>query len=108
VTLFLKTLIGAIVWALANVVYVDLKRKGARGFGRFAAFWVGTPTTWVAFFVVPEGRRPNLSPPPDDDALLAEIRRDRALRGARRYRAGDDEGGSGSEEDDDRQALPEG
>jgi len=73
--------IGAIVWTLANVVYLDLKRKGLRGFTRFAAFWVGTPTTWVTFFVVSEGRQPTFHPPPDDDeALLAEIRADRARR----------------------------
>lgn len=78
---FLKALVGAIVWALANVVYYDLKRKGVRSFGRFAAFWVGNPTTWITFFVVPEGRHPAFEPPPDDEAaLLAEIRSDRALR----------------------------
>ena len=80
---FLKALVGVIVWALANVVYYDLKRKGVRSFGRFAAFWVGNPTTWITFFAVPEGRHPRLEPPPDDEAtLLAEIRDDRALRAA--------------------------
>jgi hypothetical protein len=79
---FLKALVGAIVWALANVVYYDLKRRGVRSFGRFAAFWVGNPTTWITFFVVPEGRQRSLEAPADDEAaLLAEIRRDRALRG---------------------------
>ena len=79
--LFLYKLVGAILWTLANVVYYDLKRKGVRGFGRFAAFWVGTPTTWITFFGVREGRYPTFEPPPDDDgALLAEIRSDRALR----------------------------
>jgi len=79
--LFLKALFGAILWALANVVYYDLKRKGVRGFGRFAAFWVGNPTTWITFFWVREGQYPTFELPPDDDeALLAEIRRDRALR----------------------------
>ncbi len=81
--LFLNVLVGAIVWALANAVYYDLKRKGVRGFGRFAAFWVGTPTTWITFFCVREGRHPSFEPPPNDDgALLAQIRSDRALRGA--------------------------
>ncbi len=79
--LFLKALVGAILWALANVVYYDLRKKGIRGFGRFAAFWVGNPTTWITFFVVPEGRYPKFDPPPhDDQALLVEIRRDQALR----------------------------
>ncbi len=78
---FLNTLVGAILWALANVVYYDLKRKGVRGFGRFAAFWVGNPATWITFFCVREGRYTTFEPPPDDDgALLAEIRSDRALR----------------------------
>jgi hypothetical protein len=42
---FLETVVAAIVWLVANVVYIDLKRKGVRGPTRFAAFWVGTPTT---------------------------------------------------------------
>ena len=91
--LFLKTLVGAIVWALANVAYYDLKRKGVRGFGRFAAFWVGTPTTWIALVGVREGRNPTFEPPPDDDgSLLAEIRSDRALR------AGAEQTGEGTAE----------
>lgn len=88
---FLKALVGAIVWALANVVYYDLKRRGVRSFGRFAAFWVGNPTTWITFFVVPEGRQPSVERPADDEGtLLAEIRRDRALR------AGKEEGSEGA------------
>ena len=79
--LFLKALIGAIVWALANIVYFDLKRRGVRSFTRFAAFWVGNPTTWITFFVVREGRQPTFEAIPDDEAaLLSEIRSDRALR----------------------------
>ena len=79
--LFLKAVVGAIVWALANLVYYDLKRKGIRNFGRFAAFWVGNPTTWITFWVVPEGKQPTFTPSPDDDRiLLSEIRRDRASR----------------------------
>jgi hypothetical protein len=79
--LFLRTLVWAIVWALANVMYLDLKRKGVRSFGRFAAFWVGNPTTWITYFVVRQGGQPTFEPPPDDDdALLAEVRSDRALR----------------------------
>jgi hypothetical protein len=77
----LKVLLGALVWVVANVVYVDLKRKGIRGFTRFAAFWTGTPTTWISLFAVKEGSQPVIDPPPDDEgeALLAEIRRDRRL-----------------------------
>lgn len=76
--------IAAIVWIVANVVYVDMKRKGIHGFTRFAAFWAGTPTTWITFFAVREGRQPTFQASPEDDErdLLAEIRRDRELRSA--------------------------
>lgn len=83
-TLFLQALAGAIVWTFANFLYVDLKRKGVRSFARIVAFWMGMPVTWISLLVVREGRHPRLRPPPDDeDALLAEVRRDRALRIAR-------------------------
>ena len=79
---FLQTVLAAIVWLVANVVYFDLKRKGIHGFTRFAAFWVGTPTTWITLFAVPSGERPTFRPPEDEgQELLAEIRRDRRLRG---------------------------
>lgn len=80
---FLEALIGAIVWVVANVVYVDLRRKGIHGFTRFAAFWVGNPTTWITLFAVPEGRQPTFHPVENgnDADLLLEIRRDRVLRG---------------------------
>jgi len=78
---FLREVIGAIVWAAANMVYVDMRRKGTRGFGRFAAFFAGLPTTLVALFVVREPGVPPLEPPPDDEErLLREIRVDRELR----------------------------
>lgn len=92
-----QTLVGAIVWILANVVYLDMKRKGIRGFTRFAAFWVGTPTTWITFFAVSERPKPTFRATPDDDddeeELLEAIRRDRALRAGR--------GTGGEEEEDD-------
>lgn len=80
---FLQALIAAIVWVVANVVYLDLKRKGIHGFTRFAAFWVGTPTTWITLFAVPDGKLQDLRPRNDDDdeALLEAIRRDREVRG---------------------------
>jgi hypothetical protein len=39
-------------------VRIDLRRKGIRGFGRFAALWAGFPASflWVAL-VKDEGRR---------------------------------------------------
>ncbi len=78
---FLQWWIGAIVWLVANVVYVDMKRKGLHGFTRFAAFWAGTPTTWISLFALQDGQQPAFERSTDDDHLLEEIRRDRALRG---------------------------
>jgi hypothetical protein len=72
---------GALVSIAANLIYIDKKRKGVRGFGRICAFWFGTPVTWLWLFFLKEGTRPELEPPPDDvEGLLEEIRRDRALR----------------------------
>lgn len=76
---FLQSIIAAIVWIVANVVYLDMRRKGIHGFTRFAAFWAGTPTTWITLFAVREGRQPSFEPQGDEE-LLQEIRRDRALR----------------------------
>lgn len=80
---FLEVLIGAIVWVVANIVYIDLRRKGIHGFTRFAAFWVGNPTTWISLFAVRESRQPAFQPVEDEDdgALLLEIRKDREARG---------------------------
>lgn len=75
-----QSIVAALVWIVANVVYLDMKRKGVRGFTRFAAFWAGTPTTWIIFFAVRDGRRPRFETGTEDDQLLREIRRDRALR----------------------------
>lgn len=83
-----QALIAAIVWVVANVVYLDLRRKGIHGFTRFAAFWAGTPTTWITFFAVQEAKQPTFETGADDDerALLEAIRRDRELRGDRGLR----------------------
>ena len=80
---FVQALLGALVWLVANVVYIDMKRKGKRGFTRFAAFWAGTPTTWITFFAVPEAKLPTFDPPDHDEeeALFDAIRRDRVSRG---------------------------
>lgn len=79
---WVRILVGVIVWWLANAVYLDFKRKGEYGVGRFLAFWAGQPTTWLTFFFVPARKTAPLGEPVDDEeALLGEIRRDRALRG---------------------------
>jgi len=79
--IFLESLIAAIVWTLANVIYVDLRRKGIRR-GRVIAFFVGWPGTFFSLFAVREGVVPHFEAPPDDDErLLREIRVDRELRG---------------------------
>jgi hypothetical protein len=76
----LEAIIGAFVWAAANYLYADMKRKGKRGLSRFFLFWMGTPTNWLWFFLVKEGSEPEEVEAPDDaDALLEEIRRERAL-----------------------------
>jgi len=81
ISLAMRAVIGGIVWGLANVIYIDLKRKGIKSFARFVAFWLGTPTSWLSFFLVSEGRQVRFDAAPDDEqALLTEIRRDRALR----------------------------
>jgi hypothetical protein len=80
--MIIKSLIAMLVWAIANIVYLDMKEKGRRGFTRFCAFWAGTPTTWLMLFFVREGQPVQTLPPQDNaDALLEEIRRDRALSG---------------------------
>jgi len=79
--IFLEPLVGAIVWVAANVIYVDLRKKGRRK-GRFISFFAGYPGTLVSMFVVREGTDPQIEAPPDDEErLLREIRVDRELRG---------------------------
>jgi hypothetical protein len=82
VDVLIQQLAGFAVWLVANGVYVDLRRKGEKGFARLVCFWLGLPVTWLSLLVVGEGSQPRIRPPPDDDTiLLREIRRDRALRG---------------------------
>ncbi len=65
---------------LANILYIDLKRKGKPGWSRIVLFWMGIPMTWLWLFLVREGSAVELEEIPDDaDAILAEIRRDRRL-----------------------------
>lgn len=77
----IEGLAGGLVWALANFVYVDLKRKGKSGFSRIVLFWMGLPLTWLWLFLIREGSAPEVGAAPDDaDAILAEIRRERQVR----------------------------
>ena len=78
---WMAELAGFVLWLTANVVYLDRKRVGRGGLGRLISFWLGMPTTLLTFFFLPEGTALEVKPPPDDEeALLAEIRRDRRLR----------------------------
>ena len=81
----IQQLAGFAVWLVANGVYVDLRRKGEKGFARLVCFWLGLPVTWLSLLVVGEGSQPRIRPPPDDELrLLEEVRRDRALRAGER------------------------
>ena len=74
-------LFGGVIWLLANILYIDLKRKGKPGWSRIILFWMGIPLTWLWLFLVREGSAPELEEIPDDaDAILAEIQRDKRLR----------------------------
>lgn len=78
---FVKEIIGLFVWLVANAVYLGSVRTGRKGIRRFVAFWMGLPGTLVTLVVVKEGSQPDLAPPPDDeDALLEDIRRSRAIQ----------------------------
>lgn len=78
---FLRSLAGVILWVVANAVYMDQRKKGIRGFGRFLSFWAGLPGTFIILIVIREGVE-RIDPPPDDDErLLREVRIDRELRG---------------------------
>lgn len=77
---FLQWLIGAIVWTVVNVLYIDLRRKGTKK-GRLLLFIAGYPATLFSYFLVKEGQAPQIEPPEDDEErLLREIRVDRELR----------------------------
>ena len=90
----LEAIVTAVVTLIANLVYIDLKRKGVGGFTRFVSFWMGTPWSWVSFFMVPEGSQPKFEPPPDDEALLfREVRHDRLLRERAKRRVSAEEPG---------------
>lgn len=78
---FLEWIAGAAVWVLANAVYVDMRKRGVHGFGRFAAFFAGLPLTLLSASLVREGRPPRFGPSYEDDQdLLREVRTDRERR----------------------------
>ena len=85
-------IVAGIVSVLANVLYIDMKRKGRSGLSRIILFWMGNPLTWLWLFLIREGSAPEMAEPPDDaEALLAEIRRERRLSaGTSRYGQGDE------------------
>ena len=73
-------IVTGIVSVLANLLYIDMKRKGRSGWSRICLFWMGAPLTWLWLFLIREGSAPEIVEPPDDaEALLAEIRRERGL-----------------------------
>jgi hypothetical protein len=77
--LVIEQVVGAVVWVVALLVYMDARRRGRHGFTRFVAFWVGFPGTFLSMFVVREGSQPDIAVPRDDErALLEEVRRERA------------------------------
>jgi hypothetical protein len=86
----LEELVASLVWLAANGLYIDMKRKGREGLVRIIFFWMGVPATWLWLFLVPTKKKKELPPPKEDDfvEILAEIRRDKALR------AGEEEGES--------------
>ena len=81
---FLGAAIGVIVWALANVVYLGMWRRGIYGFGRFAAFWSGFPGTLLLQVLDAEREATLETQPDDEDLLLDDVRRDREARGLTR------------------------
>ena len=109
----LGELLGGLVWITANVAYGPMVRSGERGFRRFAAFWLGWPGTLVSYFVIKPTRR--AAEPRVDNRyrtqieleeerdLLLEIRRDQALRIARRQVRDDgtEQGGDGADDGGD-------
>ena len=80
--LILEATVTAVVWAVSNLVYLDLRRKGIRGFSRFLCVLDGHANdVGVLFSWCRMGSRPTFEPPPDNEALLLqEVRRDRLLR----------------------------
>jgi len=78
----LQELFASLAWLAANGLYIDMKRKGRKGLVRIIFFWMGTPATWLWFFLVPERKAAKELPAPAKDdfqEILQEIRRDKAL-----------------------------
>ena len=99
-----ESIIGGFVWAAANYLYADMRRKGKRGLSRFFLFWMGMPTNWLWLFLIKEGSEPEQLEAPDDaETLLEEIRQEQALGRGVPDRASVDRGlPEGAEEEDSR------
>lgn len=74
----MESIAALCLWILANAVYVDMRRQGAKGFKRLVAFWIGWPGTLVGMFSVDEASQPPIRSDDRDLRLLVEeVRRDR-------------------------------
>ena len=79
----LEGILGSLVWIVANVAYGSYVRDGERGFKRVLAFYLGFPGTLCSAFAIPRSKRiaeHQHDELEDEQALLMEIRRDRARR----------------------------
>ena len=76
----LDGIIGILVWMAANGLYMDMRRKGKRGFARFVLFWMGFPWTLLWRHTIPEGNEPVFVPVSEDvEGMIEMVRRERAL-----------------------------
>lgn len=76
--------VTALVWLVANGVYLKTRWNGEHGASRVFGFLLGLPTTFLTMLFVREGRTDRVTPLPDADAeLLRDVRRDRRLRAER-------------------------
>lgn len=74
----METIFGLIVWVLANLVYVEMRRRGEGGAKRLVAFWLGLPGTFVGMLVVDRRALPPIREDDEDmQGLVEEIRRER-------------------------------
>jgi hypothetical protein len=94
---FLEWLVMAIVWAVVNAVYIDLRLTGTKK-GRLLLFIAGYPATLISYFLVKEGQVLLIEPPEEDEErLLREVREDRELREDARVGLGEERDDVGEE-----------